>query len=268
MNSGDGKPCPMQNSAAPLLEARDLSIGVGRGATARMLVERLDLRLEPGARCALLGQNGSGKSSLLLALAGLRVPRGGAIRLEGRLLAEVPRRERARRLGVLLQDGDPEFWGSTLEFVLLGRYPHSGGALANDAAELARAQALIDELDLDAHAEQAYRTLSGGERQRARLAQLFLQDPAVLLLDEPLAHLDLKHQQIAMAALARRAAQGAAIIMALHEPQWAARHCDSVVLMYDFRHVEQGSVATLLTRANLERLYDCELDAMQVPAAR
>lgn len=266
MNAGLTQPVP--NSAGSLLEARDLRIGVGRGASARLLVERLDLRLEPGARCALLGQNGSGKSSLLLALAGLRAPLGGTIRLAGRPLAEVPRRERARRMGVLLQDGDPEFWGSTLEFVLLGRYPHSGGALANDSAELARAQALIGELDLEAHAEQAYRTLSGGERQRARLAQLFLQDPAVLLLDEPLSHLDLKHQQIAMAALARRAAQGAAIIMALHEPQWAARHCDSVVLMYDFRHVEQGSVAMLLTRGNLERLYDCELDAMQVPAAR
>ncbi|MBM3348063.1 MAG: ABC transporter ATP-binding protein, partial [Betaproteobacteria bacterium] len=206
--------------------------------------------------------------SLLLALAGLRAPRGGTIQLAGRPLAGVPRRERARQLGVLLQDGDPEFWGSTLEFVLLGRYPHSGGALANDAVELARALALIDELDLATHADQAYHTLSGGERQRARLAQLFVQDPAVLLLDEPLSHLDLKHQQIAMAALARRAAQGAAIIMAMHEPQWAARHCDSVVLMYDFRHAEQGDAETQLTLENLERLYDCELDATQVPAAR
>jgi len=240
-----------------MLRASALKLNVG----GRELVRSLDLSLAPGECWALLGPNGAGKSSLILALAGLRAPQAGAITLDGAPLAAHRRDALARRIGVLLQDETGDFWGSALDYVLLGRYPHSKSAWARDDEGAARAGQWLARLDLGGRLEQPYRTLSGGERQRARIAQLLVQDPDVLLLDEPLNHLDLRHQAQVMQALAARAAGGKTVLMALHEPGLAARHCDSAVLLYDAGHVSLGRSGDMLTQANLETLYQCRLEA-------
>jgi iron complex transport system ATP-binding protein len=212
------------------------------------------MALDAGDCCALLGRNGSGKSSLLGALAGLRTPAAGDILLDGRALASWPARERARRIAVLPQDEVGDFWGSTRDYVRLGRYPHG----STDAAPLVGSA--LDELDLAPQSEQPYRTLSGGERQRARIAQVLVQQAKVMLLDEPLQHLDLAHQAIVMQALAARAGAGCTLLMALHEPAVAARYCSSAVLLYDSERVAQGHAQRMLTQENLEALYQCRLE--------
>jgi len=159
--------------------------GLGLSAGGRELVRALDLSLAPGAFWSLLGRNGAGKTSLILALAGLRAPQSGTIALGGVALAAHPRGELARRIAVLLQDEEPDFWGSALDYVMLGRYPHSRSAWSRDEEGAAAARRSLTELDLADRATQAYRTLSGGERQRARIAQVLLQDADILLLDEP-----------------------------------------------------------------------------------
>ncbi|OGA30258.1 MAG: hypothetical protein A3I01_19975 [Betaproteobacteria bacterium RIFCSPLOWO2_02_FULL_65_24] len=238
-----------------MLSTDKLSIDV----PGRRLVDGLTMELKEGECCAILGRNGSGKSSLLAALAGLRRPAAGTVTLRGRLLASWPGRERARRLGVLLQDDSADYWGSTLDFVRLGRYPH-GGVGPPEAA-----RALLAELDLAEHAAQRFRTLSGGERQRARIAQLLLQAPQLMLLDEPLQHLDLAHQAQVMALLERRAQAGCAILMVLHEPAVAARHCARAVLLYDAGRVAQGPSNIMLTQEHLETLYQCRLEPAGLP---
>src|SRR5262249_33419139 len=147
------------------------------------LVRSLDLALAPRQCWALLGRNGSGKTSLILALGGLRPPRSGTIALDGGALGDVPRADLARRAAVLLQDENSDFWGSVLEYVMLGRYPRTRSAWARDDEGLAQAGRWLAELDLADRAAQPYRTLSGGERQRARIAQVLLQDAEILLLD-------------------------------------------------------------------------------------
>jgi iron complex transport system ATP-binding protein len=238
-----------------VLGARSLTLTV----PGRTLVEGLDFALAPGECWALLGPNGAGKTSLLHALAGLRPPDGGAVELDGRPVASFPRREFARRVGVLLQEETESFWGSVLEYVLLGRLPHDAGLFAPDARAAEAARAALGEVDLAGRAAQPYRTLSGGERQRARLAQLRVQGPAVWLLDEPLAHLDLGHQLAAMELARRLARDGRAVAMALHEPLWAARYCGHALLMYDSGRFRHGPVQEVLTQENLEALYGCRL---------
>jgi iron complex transport system ATP-binding protein len=229
----------------------------------RTLVDGLDFALAPGECWAVLGPNGAGKTSLLHALAGLRPADAGRIALDATPIGALPRREVARRVGVLLQDEIESFWGSVLDYVLLGRVPHETGLFAPDAHATGAAQAALAELDLAGRAAQPYRTLSGGERQRARIAQLLVQAPAVWLLDEPLAHLDLSHQLAAMELVARRVRAGAAVAMALHEPLWAARYCGHALLLYDSGRFRHGPVQEVLTQQNLEALYGCRL----VPAA-
>jgi iron complex transport system ATP-binding protein len=162
---------------------------------------------------------------------------------------------------VLFQDEESDFWGSVLDYVLLGRFPVSRRAFGRDAEGLARASGLLAELDLAEREAQAYRTLSGGERQRARIAQLLLQDAEILLLDEPLQHLDLRHQALVMGTLAACAAQGKTVLAALHEPGHAARHCGFSVLLYDAGRASLGRSSDMLTQANLEALYRCRLEA-------
>jgi iron complex transport system ATP-binding protein len=233
-----------------VIEARGVAIDV----PGRRLLSEVSLALKAGECCALLGRNGAGKSSLIGALAGLRRPAAGEVLLEGRPLAARPHRERARLLGVVPQDEPGDYWGSTREYVSLGRFPHGGG----DPEGLV--DRVIGELDLSSHADQRYRSLSGGERQRARIAQALVQAPRAMLLDEPLQHLDLAHQAQVMAALAARARLGTAILMALHEPAMAARHCAAVVLLYDSGRIAQGPAETMLTQQNLESLYGCRLE--------
>jgi iron complex transport system ATP-binding protein len=240
-----------------VLETRNVTLRAG----GRELVSGLDLALAPGQCWALLGPNGAGKTSLVLALAGLRPPRAGVVALAGRPLSAWRRAELARRIGVLLQDDTSEFWGSTLEYVRLGRYPHAGAPWGRDPDADALARGWLARLELGGHADQPYATLSGGERQRARIAQLLVQDPALVLLDEPLSHLDLRHQVQVMEILAERARRGGAVLMALHQPSLAARYCDHAVLLYDAGRSSAGTCAEMLTPTRLEALYQCRLES-------
>ena len=240
-----------------MLEAAGLGLTAGN----RELIRALDLSLAPGQCCALLGRNGSGKSSLILALAGLREPQSGKVALDGTPLAAYRRAELARRIAVLLQDEDTDFWGSVLDYVMLGRYPHSRSAWGRDEEGAALARRRLAEFDLADRSSQAYRTLSGGERQRARIAQVLLQDADILLLDEPLQHLDLRHQGQVMRTLSKCAADGKTVLAALHEPGHAARHCGFSLLLYDAGRASLGRSSDMLTQANLEALYQCRLEA-------
>ena len=235
--------------------------GLGLAAGGRELVRALDLALAPGQCWALLGRNGAGKTSLLLALAGLRAPHSGAVALDGAPLASYRRGDLARRIAVLFQDEEADFWGSAFDYVMLGRYPRSRSAWSADEEGAAGARRWLAELDLADHAAQGYRTLSGGERQRARIAQVLLQDADILLFDEPLQHLDLRHQGQVMRTLSACAARGKTVLAALHEPGHAARHCGFSLLLYDAGRTSLGRSSDMLTQANLEALYQCPLEA-------
>jgi iron complex transport system ATP-binding protein len=228
----------------------------------RVLLEAGDVALMPGRLAALLGRNGSGKSSLLAVLAGLAQPAAGSVSLSGRPLHAMPRHERALALGILPQDQGDGYWGSTLDYVLMGAYPRTGGG----ADWVGRARALLAELELGAHAAQPATTLSSGERQRARIAQLLLQDPAVMLLDEPLAHLDLRHQGVVLGALRRRARAGRAVLAVLHEPALALAACDDGVLLYHSSSLVSGPAREVIQRRAIEDLYDCRLDDTGAPS--
>lgn len=240
-----------------LLQARTLAIGY----PGRTLVRRLDLTVDPGQVWALLGNNGSGKSTLLHTLAGLRAPLEGGVELDGRALPSFSAPARARRLGLLLQEDVSGFWGTVRDYVLLGRYPHRRSLWGWSEADFASADAAIAAVDLGGRAQRALGALSGGERQRARLAMLFAQAPVLLLLDEPLQHLDLRHQRELLARLRAWAGErGRAVLMSLHDPRAARRVCDRALLLFDDGGWQAGEAHALLDDACLERLYGCPLD--------
>lgn len=238
-----------------MLTCRELTLRVGE----RALCRGMDFAIAPGDLWGVLGPNGSGKTTLMHALAGVRRPDGGAVCWEGTALDAYRSRERARHIGLLPQHEHAEFWGTVLDFVLLGRYPRSESALAWRTEDFQRAHEALELAGVAPLAARDYATLSGGERQRVRIAQLLAQEPTCMLLDEPLAHLDLTYQARVLALMKSVAGQGRAVMMVLHDALWAARACSHVLLLDGAGRATSGPAATVLTRAALENLYGCRL---------
>jgi iron complex transport system ATP-binding protein len=248
------------NATAPLLETRQLTVGIGGNS----ICHQLDLILQPGERLAILGRNGAGKSTLLSVLAGLRAPQAGAVLLDGARYAALGPRQSALIRGWLPQARADAFASTVLEAALVGRHPHLdrwGWESAKDVKIVREALAAVDLAEFE---QREVQTLSGGERQRLAIATLLTQEPRLFLLDEPIAHLDLKHQ-IAMLELFAAAAHegGAGVVMVLHEPALAWRFCNRALLIYGDGHSETGTTREMLTAERLSALYQYPLQALE-----
>ena len=181
---------------------------------------------------ALTGPNGSGKSTLLKLLARVLAPHDGDVVFDGRSLRDWPPKEYAKRAGYLPQDPDPTFSMRALDVVVSGRAPFLGRFAWESAAdydEAAGALALCDAAHL---AERYLDEMSGGERKRVFLARVLAARPSVILLDEPLASLDLSHVQ-QFSALLRDIVDGtgATVVYATHDLNWAAAYSDRMLVL-------------------------------------
>ena len=232
-----------------LLEADGLALRAGT----RELLRGLSLRVEPGELWCVLGANGSGKTTLLHALAGLGAPARGAVRLAGRPLAQWSAIDAARLRGLLPQTLHDAFSASALDVVLMGRHPHLARWEWEDDSDRDIARAALHAVDLDALADRDVTTLSGGERQRVGIAALLAQDPQLLLLDEPVAHLDLRHQIVVLDHLAMLARQhGKAVLLSIHDLNLARRFATHALLLGGDAQVPMhGAVDSVMTEAAL-----------------
>ncbi|MFQ5634386.1 MAG: ABC transporter ATP-binding protein [Gammaproteobacteria bacterium] len=233
------------------IECENLTIAVG----ARMLVDKLELTCRDGDFVCILGRNGVGKTLSLHTLAGLRPPAGGEVRLHGDRLDRLDRPVIARRLGLLLQTHDDAFPITVLETALLGRHARLGFWQWESDRDVACAEAALVAMGLADLRQRMTATLSGGERRRLALATLLVQDPDVLLLDEPMNHLDPLHKLDVLRRLKALAGTGKTIVACLHDPLLAWRFADFVLMLHGDGAWEFGSVARMLTIDKLEALY-------------
>lgn len=234
-----------------VLSARGLSLQ----RHGRWLLHPVDLALERGTVTAVLGPNGAGKSTLLQLLAGLETPDGGHLDLDGRPLHSLSEPQLARSLAVMTQEQPLAFPFSVEEVVRLGTYPLS---LARDAEQV-HSRNWLQRLDLEALAPRNYLRLSGGERQRVQLARVMAQcgEPTrVLLLDEPISAMDLKHQHLCLRQVRALAGSGIAVLLILHDLALAARYADRALLLKNGRLLAAGSVAEVMTGPRLSELFD------------
>ena len=223
---------------------RDVSLSVGRGSLT-----------------GLLGPNGCGKTTVLKLIAGVLRPRQGTVTLEGRSIAAIPRRQRARRIAVVPQETHPAFDYSVLEMVLMGRHPHLGTMQLEGPDDLRIAGDAMEATGTAHLAARPYMTLSGGEKQRVVIAGALTQQPDVLLLDEPTASLDLAFQLDVAALLARlNRERGVTMVLATHDLNLAASLCDALVLIRDGRVLAQGATRDVLTAGMVRQLYGVEAD--------
>lgn len=246
-----------------MLSTENLHLKVpGKGLNGRVLCQDLTLNLKPGQCWAILGKNGSGKTTLLHALSGLGKPTAGCIQLDGLPLHEIAHRRLAQRVGALLQEESTIFSGNVLDYVLLGRFPHSA-TLTPDVSDIAATRRALQVAGIAQAEHRLLITLSGGERQRVRIAQLLAQEPDYYFLDEPLQHLDLPHQLAVMQRFRDLAREGRkTVVMVLHDIFWASRFCDHALLIHDDGDIVYGESPDIFTENAMEKLYQCRFQTV------
>lgn len=189
-----------------------------------LVLERISAALETGQITAICGPNGAGKSSLLMALAGLIKPSDGMVVLDSQRLENYTPQERAQRIGYLPQEAEVAWDVAVENLVRLGRMPYRDRG--DHAVETA-----IAALDLEALRLRPASQLSGGEKARALLARVLAGEPRWILADEPLAALDLAHQQTLLRHLRKAAEGGAGVVIVVHDLATAMNHADRVIVL-------------------------------------
>ncbi len=208
----------------------------------------LSLELRPVELTVILGPNGAGKSTLLAALAGLEP---GPVFLNGAALSALPARERAQAIGYLPQTGELAWNLSVETLASLGRLPWRTDT-ATDAAFVEQALAALDLLPLR---QRPLMQLSGGERARALLARVLTGDPDWILADEPLASLDLAHQQALLHHFETAARAGKGVVLVLHDLALAMNHADRVIVLREGRVIADGNPADMLDEKLIEQVW-------------
>ncbi len=249
--------------AAPVLEARGITASYGD----RRVLTEVDLAVSAGEVVAIVGANGAGKSTLLRVLAGTLAPSQGEVKLEGRPLSRTSRSAVAKRLAVVPQETDVAFGFSVRDVVMMGRAPHQRGLLLPSVEDRAAVDRAMEECDLVSLGQRRMAELSGGERRRVTIARALAQEPAVLLLDEPAAHLDLAHSISLFELVARQAKERkTACVAVIHDLVYVARFAHRAALLRDGKVHESGPVAQVLRPDALEAVLGAEVVVGSDPA--
>lgn len=242
------------------------------GATVRAgaatLLDDVGFAVPRGSLCAIAGLNGAGKTTLIHFILGLHPRAAGTVHFDGEDLRAMPRAERARRIAFVEHASHTELPHTVRDVAMLGRIPHQGrpGWTADDDEAICdRALAMVGMLPM---AGRSWRNLSGGEQQRTQIARAFAQEPALLLLDEPTSHLDLRAQLAALAMLRREAAaSGLTVLVAIHDLSLVAAYFDHVLVIRSGRAAAFGRVGETLTARLIEEVYGVPVTLVEDPVS-
>lgn len=239
-----------------MLKIENIKVTIGD----RTIVDDVSFQLKEHDFLMIIGPNGAGKTTLIKAVMGL-LPHGGKVLLEDRDIRTFSPRELARRIGVLTQKHQLQFSHTVYEVVTLGRYAYRdgifGGLTSRDRAKIDEAMSLAGVENIR---DQSVLTLSGGELQRVFLAQLFAQDPPMLILDEPTNNLDLQYQIATFDLIKEWAGQrGHAVIAVVHDLNIAYSYGTRAILMENGKVYARGAVKDVLDRENLKAVYKVDV---------
>lgn len=227
---------------------------------AQLQLRDVELAIAPGELVCVLGPNGAGKSTLVRVASGLLPPLSGDVELLGAPLASRSRAEIAKVLAVVEQSPSFGLGFSVREVVRMGRAPHQGVWMRENDADERVVRAALERCDLMALASRPAHALSGGEQKRVAVARALAQEPEVLLLDEPGAFLDVRHQLELYELLAGEVKRRElACLVVMHDLNVAAQFADRVVLVKDGRIVASGPVDVVMTWRTLKETFDTDL---------
>jgi len=239
-----------------MIELSDVSLGYGH----RAVLSNINLKAIPGKILGLIGPNGSGKSTLLKGITRVLNVFSGHIFIDGRDIKNIKREELARLIAVVPQNPILPDAFTAFELVLMGRTPHLGLLRYEGREDIAITWQAMEATRTESLAQRRMGELSGGERQRIVIARALTQQPKVLLLDEPTAHLDINHQiEILDLVKSLCLEQSLTVIAALHDLNLAAQYCDWLVMLNGGRTYAEGIPQDVLTAENIKEAYGADV---------
>jgi len=215
-----------------------------------------------GEFLGLIGPNGSGKTTLLRCINGLLKADGGVIYLEGRKVSEMKLAEIARICAGVPTDIPEDFNITVEDYVYLGRYPHVQGLWWEAEKDEKQVDEAIASFELGKLRKRKLFELSSGEKERVMLAKATVQEPKVMLVDEPSAHLDLKYKLEVMEFLHELSRKGITVIVASHDINLLVRYCDRVLIMKEGRVVKCGKPVDVMTEQLIREVYEVEAEVL------
>ncbi|TWF56922.1 ABC transporter ATP-binding protein [Neorhizobium alkalisoli] len=221
----------------------------------KTVLDGVSLQAEPGKMLGLLGPNGSGKTSLLRLLAGLKKPHSGRITLGGQDLKTIDRKAIAQRVAFVEQHAATNASLRVIDVVKLGRFPHRSMFSGWTKADSDAVDQALERTGMAVKRDERWQSLSGGEKQRAQIARALAQSPQELILDEPTNHLDIQHQINLMRLVADLPITS---IIALHDLNHAAMFCDGLIVMQAGKIVATGTPEKVLTESLLRDVFSIE----------
>lgn len=249
-------------SSTPLLSVEDLRVSYGKIPALRGVT----LHADRGEFVGIIGPNGSGKSTLLRTIARELRPEGGRVVLDGRDVASFQARAFARRVAVVPQSTAIAFDFAVLEVVLLGRTPHLGRLEIEGADDYQIAEQALSATDTAHLRARPATALSGGELQRVMVAKALAQEPELLLLDEPTAHLDINHQLHIMDLVRGLNAERAMTVVSVHHDlNLAAQYCERLVVLKDGLVFAEGRPEDVITPKAVREAYGAEVEVGMHP---
>lgn len=253
---------------APLVECERVGFAYASGAVGAFAIRDLSFEVKPGETFGVIGPNASGKTTLVRLLSKVVEPSSGRIRLDGADVARLSRAEVARQVAVVPQDVPRGVPHTVEELVLMGRYPRAPRRFFESPGDRAAARRAMEAADVLALRETLLDRLSGGERQRVMLARALAQEPRLLVLDEPTAHLDLRYQAECAGLLRRLGREGLTIVLVSHDLGFAAELCDRLLLMAGGAAVRVGPPESVIDEGVLESAYGCRVLVDKHPISR
>ncbi len=242
--------------------------GLSVRAGAKALVTNVSLSIDAGTWCTVVGPNGAGKTTLVETIAGLRKASQGTVSISGRALLSMNDRERAQCVAIVPQHPVIPAGMSVEDYVGLGRVAYHGLFRPPGAHDRSVVQSVLERLSLVEFRDRDVLTLSGGERQRMVLARALVQSTAVIVLDEPITGLDLRHQMDILELLKAEIAQcGLTVVATLHDLTLAGQFADRLVLLDHGGVVLDGAAGDVIRSDELARCYGMKLRVVDVDGA-
>lgn len=222
----------------------------------KWVLDDISLHVAKGEIFGIIGPNGSGKSSLLRIMAKLNLPQKGRLYLHGEETVFINRMDFAKRVAFVPQESHFLFPFTVAEIVLMGRTPHMKGRLFESSRDKELAMDAMNLMDIECLSERPVTDISGGEKQRAIIARALVQEPEVLILDEPTASLDIGHQ-IEIYALFERLNTRSTIILSSHDLNLASQYCHRLMLLHQGKIYAIGTPQEVITEENIQEVYGC-----------
>lgn len=240
------------------VEFNDVAFSYGESSGGRL--EGVSFGLETGSRLAVVGPNGAGKTTLLRLLMGSLSPNAGRVRILGMDPAVTDRGVLARRVAVVAAQAVVDFPFSVEEVVLMGRAPHAAGFGLESDADLEVAHTAMAAMEVEHLCDRVFESLSSGEKQRVAVARALAQSPEVLLLDEPGAFLDIKHQVALYDLLSEKVQEeGVTVVSVLHDLNLAALFFDRVAMVARGTVYAEGPADEVITYANVRAVFETDV---------